>query len=45
MKDDEHRRTPLNNDTLAVDLEKKERELTEVEGIAERHRVYLVKSG
>ena len=41
----EHRRTPLNTETLVVDLGWKERRLTEAEGGAERHRVFLVRSG
>ena len=37
---DERRRRPKNTETLAVDLGKRERRLTEVEGVAERRRVF-----
>ena len=42
---DERGRTPKNTETLAVDLGKRERKLTEVEGVAERRRVFLIESG
>ena len=45
MNTDEHRRTPLNTETLVADLGWKERRLTDADGTAEWRRDSMVRSG